>query len=180
MLYLSGVSNGFATLSESLRHDPAAILAHLKKISDPFLSQHPTVNKLHFLSDSPSTQYRNRKMFHLLTQYLPKLFPQIKEITHNFSESGHGKGPADGIGGSLKKTADDQVKYGTDVSNFEDHVTILRTRVQAVHIETVTIDEIHNIDAILPNDIRPFTGTMKVHQYTWNKKNSSLVFFSTR
>ena len=60
-------------------------------------------------------------MFYLITQYLPQCYThcQLEDITYNFSEAGHGKSSADGIGGYLKKFVDDQVKYDTDVSDFD-------------------------------------------------------------
>ena len=50
---------------------------------------------IHLLSDGPTTQYRNKKSFFLLTK-----FPEsgvYQEATWNFTESGHGKEAADGI-----------------------------------------------------------------------------------
>ena len=129
----------------------------------------PKITKLHIMSDGPMTQYLNKKMFYLITQYLPQCCTQLEDITYNFSKSGHGKSSADGIGGYLKKFADDQMKYGTDVSYFDSLLSILRSRVKSVYIDCITEEEILNIDAILPDNFKPFVGTMKVHQYTWNK-----------
>lgn len=178
MLYTSGFSQGFTTLSQSLRHDPVAILVHLIKILDVYLLKFPTVKKLHFQSDGPTTQYRNRKMFYLVTQYLPQKYQQIKQLTYNFTEAGHGKGPADGIGGRLKKSADDEVKYGHDIPNFNTLVSTLRTRVTAVHLDVVTKEEIESMDSVLPSQVKPFVGTMKVHQYCWTRENSTCVRFN--
>ena len=37
MVYSSNFSQGFATLSKSLRHDPSAIIVHIKNILDVYL-----------------------------------------------------------------------------------------------------------------------------------------------
>jgi len=50
------------------------------------------------MSDGPVSQYKNRDLYCLVTQYLTELFPQIVEIEWVFSESGHGKGEPDGVG----------------------------------------------------------------------------------
>ena len=76
MLYGLNFSQGFATLSQSLRHDPAAITAHLKQILNFFHSKFQQVKKLDFMSDGPTTQYRNRKIFYIITQYFPLCYPQ--------------------------------------------------------------------------------------------------------
>ncbi|KAH0551126.1 hypothetical protein KQX54_000175 [Cotesia glomerata] len=172
-------SHGFVTLSKSLRHDPSAIIVHIKKILDVYLATNPEIKKLHIMSDGPTTQYRNKKMFYLITQYFPQCYSQLEDITYNFSEAGHGKSSADGIGGYIKKLADDQVKYGTDVSNFDSLLAILRDRVKSVYIDCVSEDEISAIDLILPNNFKPFVGTMKVHQYTWNKLQHNFILFNS-
>ena len=63
MVYSSNFSQGFATLSKSLRHDPSAIIVHIKKILDVYLIANPKITKLHITSDGPTTQYRNKKCF---------------------------------------------------------------------------------------------------------------------
>ncbi|KAI4473788.1 hypothetical protein M0804_015176 [Polistes exclamans] len=35
------------------------------------------------------------------------------------------------------------------------------------------------IDILLPEKFCPFTGTMKMHQYTWNKQNHGLTLFNS-
>lgn len=37
-----------------------------------------------------------------------------------YSESGHGKGPADGVGAAIKRRADETVAKGGSVTNAED------------------------------------------------------------
>lgn len=54
----------FCSLSKSLRHDSAAIAAHLDCVLDKIKeSLVPNLRKIYFLSDGPSTQYRNKTMF---------------------------------------------------------------------------------------------------------------------
>ena len=77
------------SLSQSLRHDPAAITVHLKQILNFFFSRFQQVKKLHFMSDGPTTQYRNRKMFYIITQYFSLCYPQIEFISYNLSEARH-------------------------------------------------------------------------------------------
>ena len=179
MVYSSNFSQGFATLSKSLRYDQSAVTVDIKKILDVYLIANPKIMKLHIMSDGPTTQYRNKKMFCLITQYLPQCCIQLEDITYNFSETGHGRSSVDGIGGYLKKFADDQLKYGTDVPDFDSLLSILRSRVKSVCIDCITEEEILKIDAILPNNLKPFVGTMKVHQYTWNKLQSNCILFNS-
>lgn len=130
------------------------------------------------MSDSPSTQYRNKSMFYLLTQNLLKEFPQIKEISYNFSESGHGKGPADGIGASIKRTLDNAVKYNNDITNLDRALLVLKERESSIHVSSISKDQIDDIDKVLPSNLKGFLGTMKVHQYSWNKTDNKIFFNS--
>lgn len=50
----------FCTLSESLRHDPSSICAHLDPVITKLKELVPNLKKIHFLSDGPSTQYKNK------------------------------------------------------------------------------------------------------------------------
>ena len=133
MLYGQNFSQGFITL----RHDPAAITPHLKQILNFFLSKFQQVKKLHFMSDGPATQYRDRKMFYIITQYFPLCYPQIELISYNFSEAGHGKSAADGIGGALKRLADHREKFGHDISTFDMLVSTLSCSVKKKLILTL-------------------------------------------
>lgn len=145
MLYTSSVKHGFATASESLRHDSQAVLAHLFDVFDHFLLDLPFINTIHFKSDGPTTQYKNKNIFFLITQLLPERYPQINKITYNYSESGHGKSPADGIGGNLKRLADDSVRYGNDVSNFDAFLSTLKSKTKEVYVSSIDAEDISNV-----------------------------------
>lgn len=67
-------------------------------------------------------------MFYLISQYLPLLFPNITSIHYGYSESGHGKGAVDGIGGWCKSTVDTAVATGTDIHTVEQIVEILKEK----------------------------------------------------
>ncbi|KAJ8686369.1 hypothetical protein QAD02_022163 [Eretmocerus hayati] len=180
-LAYSGLFNeGFTTISESLRHDAVAIMTHLKPILDHYLAKLPNVTELHVLSDGPTTQYKNRFAVYVITQFLLNLFPQIARFTWNFSEAGHGKGPADGIGATVKRAADDQVKYGADILDLSSLMTALEGKVPNVHIKTVSNSDITLLESKVDCDLaKSFNGITKVHQYTWSKEHPKRVFLNT-
>lgn len=45
------------------------------------------VKNIHFLSDSPATQYRNQQMFVIMIKKIIPLFPRLESFTWNHSES---------------------------------------------------------------------------------------------
>lgn len=134
VIWTTSFTQGFATISKSLRHDSAAVMAHLLDIFYYYLPQLDYVKTLHFMSDGPTTQYKNRTMFYLIIHLLPKYYSQIERITYNFSESGHGKGPADGIGAAIKRICDDKVSYGQDISDLNAFLLAVKEHSKKIHV----------------------------------------------
>lgn len=60
-------TKSFCTFSKNLNHGPPEILAHLEPTFKVLTSLKPNPRILHFLSDSPSNQYRNKLMFFLFS-----------------------------------------------------------------------------------------------------------------
>ena len=54
----------------------------------------PQVTELYFMSDGPTTQYRNRANFYFISSLPTPLYPQIQRVTWLFS----GKDAPDGVG----------------------------------------------------------------------------------
>ncbi|KAG8184502.1 hypothetical protein JTE90_002349 [Oedothorax gibbosus] len=96
-----------------MHHDGRAVWGHLLPVLQMIQKTWPHINTIHFHSDGPTTQYRNKTNLFLLTCFANKL--GLKEVTWNFSEAGHGKSSADGVGGQLKTKADQFVAHGTDI-----------------------------------------------------------------
>ena len=87
----------FATASSCLDHGAHAVWTHLSPILTKLSHDHPEVDTIHFVSDGPTAQYRNRFNIFLLVSHLQTLCPSVTFSTWNFSEAGHGKGPMDAV-----------------------------------------------------------------------------------
>lgn len=96
----------FCSLSENNRHDATAVWAHLLPVFEWLKNHNPNIHRIHMLSDSPVNHYKNKFMFHLLYHHINDLFPGATFFAWNYSEPGHGKGAPDGVGSTLKITAD--------------------------------------------------------------------------
>lgn len=167
VIYRRGADNkievtSFCTVSGNLSHNPAAIWAHLHPIFASVHDKFPEVNILHVFSDGPATQYRQKQNFYLICT---KLFSDYKfiKVTWNFFEAGHGKGAADGIGGFLKRTADQLVARGRDISDATNFYFALKD-VSKVRLHLITNENIEQSSNLIPENIVPLVGTMKVHQ----------------
>lgn len=174
--YSNVCSKSLCTLSECNRHSAPAIWAHLQPIFQYLKENVPEIERVHFLSDAPSTQYRNKTMFYIFSQALPHVFPSVKSATWNYSAAGHGKGAADGIGGRLKRMANDAVAHGADIDCFETFVAILCANVRDIKLFVVTESEITAMENVLPTNIKTFVGTMKTQQVVY--LNGSLTMKS--
>lgn len=153
------------TFSESLQHDAIAILAHLEPVFKIIKNVKPVLRGLHFISDSPTSQYRNKLILFVFGNLLTDYFPDLEVATWNYLEAGHGKGVADGIGGTIKRTADRLVNEGRDVNNFQLLIASLKESVRSIDIEVVTKDDVNEAKKKIDVEkVTPFKGIMKVHQ----------------
>lgn len=115
----------FCRISGNTRHDPGAIWAHLSPILSKLKDTCPDIDKVHFLSDGPTTQYRSRKNVFLMKEVMHNTFG-FETVTWNFSEAGHGKGAPDGVGGLIKRTADKLVSHGNDIADANEFYLALK------------------------------------------------------
>ena len=74
--------------------------------------------ELIIISDSPTSQYRNRYSIFLLTKLCEKY--DIHNFEWIFTECGHGKGAPDGVGAAVKRLGDKYVSAGNSLLNSED------------------------------------------------------------
>ena len=64
-----------------------------------FIKNHfPSFEKVHFWTDGCSSQFRSQYIFRSFSY-----FPRNLELTWNYGEAHHFKGPHDGIGGAIKR-----------------------------------------------------------------------------
>lgn len=117
-------------------------------------------------------------MFWLMSIYFLKMYNNFENIIYNYSEARHSKGPADGIGGLIKRTADSIVAHGTDLNNFEVLVSKLREECKNIFFGTVSSEEIDQIQDKMPKKVQPFNGTIKEHQWKWSRLKSNTVTFN--
>jgi hypothetical protein len=151
----------YCTLSEDTRHSPPAIWAHLKPVIDDLVTK--GISILHFVSDGPTTQYRNKTNFALMA--IKPFSWGMKYLTWNLLEASHGKGPADGVGAVVKSAADRLVAHGKDILNLQDLNDGLEDNLKGVQLYTVHKKDIDDVaDTISTLECMPVKGTMKIHQ----------------
>lgn len=127
-------TKSFCTLSESLNHGPSAIIAHLKPVFNYLKTTKPSLKGIHFLSDSPSSQYRNKALFYVFSNLNKQIFPSTVYSSWNYYEAGYDTGKPDGIGGTVKRSADRLVAEGKDVDKFELSIDFLKQNLMKIEI----------------------------------------------
>ena len=135
----------FATLSADLRKTAAAIQAHLQPVLRFIIEKFGSLQKIIFASDSPSSQYRNRFTLYAIEKLTKSL--GIESWCWLYSESGHGKGPSDGIGSSLKRGCDREVATGRKIMSIGDMQTFLEnknSKIVSFEISSQDIEEWNN------------------------------------
>lgn len=176
VLYLKTETKCFASLSQNLQHNVPAIWAHLKPVMELLPD---SVDTVHFLSDGPVTQYRNKDMFYYLACQLTDAYPNISDFTWNYHEAGHGKGAPDGVGGTCKRIADKVVASGTDVTNINELAKALDEHCPGIKIFMINEEEIQTQKNIIEKNrtlIKPFVGTLKVHQVRGNASTGPKLY----
>lgn len=155
----------FSTVSDNLDHQAHGVWAHLTPIFDEAGTDFPDTKCVHFFSDSPSSQYRNRTNIYLMHKLMPKFFKNLQQFSWNFSEPGHGKGVMDGVGGSLKRNAHQSVLHGKDIMSAKDLETLFQhSKSKVIEIPSSSMDAIKKS---IPKVINPIKEIMALRQIFW-------------
>ncbi|KAL2102031.1 hypothetical protein ACEWY4_003792 [Coilia grayii] len=162
MFYTKQEKQAFCTISESKRQDAAAIWTYMDQVLKNIHTRFPHIDTVHFWSDGPSKQYKNKKNFLLLSIIPPQL--GFKNVTWNFFPTSHGKGAPDGIGATVKRCADRIVVGGLDIVNGTTFHQLVSSKLSGVYLHYVSNDDFLTCDAVLPKSLRSIPGTRKVHQ----------------
>jgi hypothetical protein len=64
------------------------------------------------------------------------------QASWTYFEAGHGKGPCDGVGGGIKKLADNRVKVGEVITDATEFCKVLATKVKQMNILRVTAQDV--------------------------------------
>lgn len=149
----------FVTFSDDLRKTSDSVAAHIYSIVSDF----PHCKRLYVISDSPSSQYRNRNTMYLLNDICHQL--GIASFDWIFSESGHGKGPADGVGAAVKRKADHVVSHQLQsLQCAEDLLCLVEGLDSKMLAKIVTTAEINVMKNKLPMKLPDMKGILSAHQ----------------
>jgi hypothetical protein len=107
----------YVGISPETAHSAPTTLAFLRKVVPMVQQRLPNLTTIHYISDSPVSQYRNKSICQIVALH-SEYFPPVK-ASWDFLETGHGRSACDGVGGAMKHYADNAVKSGTIIGNAE-------------------------------------------------------------
>lgn len=133
-------------ISDFMKHGKSAVYAFQKQFVASLKEILPGLKKIHYLSDGAAQQYKN--MFNMLKQtYHLKDFG-VKSEWHFFATS-HGKGPSDGVGGTIKRCAAKASLQGAIIRTAEELYNWAKTAMSGMIIFFVTTAEVIQAAAFL-------------------------------
>ncbi|WAR17870.1 hypothetical protein MAR_032464 [Mya arenaria] len=126
---------------------------------------------IHFWTDSPSSQYRNRSIFDLLSNFESR---HGCRATWHYFESGHGKSACDGVGGMAKRNADMPVKQSKAViQDAHDFFAWTISAQNEIEYQLITPEEYQTCHEEVEKRktlIKPLKGTMSLHAIATGKE----------
>ena len=124
------------------------------------------VDKIHYFSDASAAQYKNRKNFVNLCYHKTDFGCQAE---WHFYATSHGKGPCDGIGGTVKRLAAKanlQRPYSSQIMTPRQLFDWAVQNIEGVHFKYCTIDDYRQEEIFLEERLkisRTIPGTQKLH-----------------
>lgn len=167
-------------VSEVLHHNASMVAAIISKTVTCVKKIKPEAKFVHFWTDSPSSQYRNRSIFDLLCNF-ERLY-EMKATWHYF-ECGHGKSACDGVGGTAKRNADMAVKQSKAViQDANDFFAWAVSSQSEIEYHLITPEEYELYDREIQrrkSEIKPVKGTMLLHAVASEENGNALLVRET-
>jgi hypothetical protein len=151
----------FVFVSDLNHHNSTAVLTILHKLMPLLKAQIPGMNTVHYWTDSPSSQYRNKYILNVIANH-----KQIFDVDAywNYFETGHGKGPCDGIGGTCKRRAAEAVKQGkATIQDAHEFYNWAHKNEKGIAYYFYSQEEYESTAQSIDANIKAIPGTMKVH-----------------
>lgn len=169
----------FAVISEELKHLSTDVYHFQCKLVQ-FIKNNSQLKKVKiiYFSDGCAAQFKNKKNFINLCNHLND-FNIAAEW--NFFATAHGKGPADGIGGTIKRMARIESLRTFDRAQFqtaEELFNWAKENIKGINFAYSSKQEQkHTAHTLLSksNSLRVCPGTQSVHQFIPSDENRTIL-----
>ena len=152
----------YILVTDERRHSAPTVFQFMKQLVPKIREDLPmNVTFVHYVTDSPSSQYRNTQMFSVLARHQELLATDASWL---YFEAGHGKGPCDGVGGASKRMADDYVRRGNTILTAAEYVSLGNSAGKIKYLEVSRTDiEDSRVQMEVLKTKASVPGTMKYH-----------------
>lgn len=153
----------YVQVSDVSSHNARVVFANMRGLIPRLIEDLSPVTHVHYITDSPSSQYRNNQIFAITSRH-EEMFGIPASWT--YFEVGHGKGPCDGVGGASKRQAEDGVKRGESITSAKLLVDYGNKTSKSMHYMEITSDDIEECQTLLESmatQQQNVPGIMKVH-----------------
>ena len=144
--------------SDVTNHKKAAVCASLESMCAKIELDVDELNHPFIMTDSPTSQYRNSECAFLAKRYAEMSNVDVSWV---FTESGHGKGPIDGVGAAIKNSIYNAVIAAESMPNVS-----VRRAVDVAPILNLVNADISQYDA---NDNDKYGKEVAGTENTFNK-----------
>ena len=153
----------FVVVSDVMSHSAGTVCSFLDAVIPLLKEIDKDLHEIHYWTDSPSSQYRNRYIFQAIMDHKEKYGIAAR---WNYFEAGHGKGPCDGVGGTTKRMADEAIRQGTcsiqDAQEFYEWA--VSSTMKDIHFVFVPKDTCERKQGEFAQMVtKPVKNTMKLH-----------------
>ncbi|CAF1510324.1 unnamed protein product [Adineta ricciae] len=168
-----------AIVSDYMRHDTAFVYCAQRIIVDFLKKHYPQITKISYISDGAPSHFKNHSNMINLIHHRSDF---NIEASWSFSASGHGKGPSDGIGATLKSGTNRSIlSSGTILSSAEDffnftkkindEAALLKNSngppINVYYLNSITIENVN--ETLLSDRFKQLNGRIEdirqVHQF---------------
>jgi hypothetical protein len=156
-------------ISDELHHDKYSVLTFNRSILEA-VSGDGSIIDLHIFTDGANSQFKNR--FTLSNLVRPQLInPNLKTVDWSFFGTAHGKGPVDGVGGTVKRTVWRRIlQKRAFLNNPEEFAAVAREACPNIIVLYVSSQEIEKVrdelNKLWENDMPlPIPDTRSAHYF---------------
>ena len=124
-----------AVCSDSKTHNAGAIYTFIGRLVAILKRLEPHLAHIHFISNSLALQYRNKTMVQVVHRFQECFGPTA---SWTWLESGHGKGPCDGVGGGVKRKVSNLAKGGAIIRGADEFYQVFnpaRGKVKLINVD---------------------------------------------
>ncbi|KAL5509316.1 hypothetical protein EMCRGX_G004658 [Ephydatia muelleri] len=158
----------YVVISDCLVHDAVSVHLFVKNFLDFLALNIKGLKKVYYFTDGASSQYKNRKNFINLAFHMEDF---NVEAEWHFFATAHGKGPCDGIGGTVKRLA----TKGSLQRPFTDQIQTpiqlyewAKGAIKSVHFQFISTTKYEAEDLLLRKRLDSaltIVGTHSFHAY---------------